>query len=101
MITDIVNHENTSYIVALISFMTLEQFNKLDEDGKSNALWVNASLVDLIRKEYLTILLYQLHGFYVEVYYNYNKNQIEQFKSFNSVDQLEPYLDKISLEGIF
>jgi hypothetical protein len=87
--------------VALISFMTLEQFNKLDEDGKSNALWVNASLVDLIRKEYLTILLYQLHGFYVEVYYNYNKNQIEQFKSFNSVDQLEPYLDKISLEGIF
>ena len=80
--------------------MTLEQFNYLDEDEKSNALWVNASLIDLIRKEHVTILLYQLNGFYVEVYYNYDKNIIEQFRSFNSTDCLEPYLDKISLEGI-
>ena len=81
--------------------MTLEQFNRLNEDEKSNALWLKASLIDVLRKDSLTILLYQLCGFYVEVYYNYNKNLIETFHSFNSTDHLEPYLDKINLEGIF
>jgi hypothetical protein len=81
--------------------MTLDRFNLLNDDEKSNALWLKASLIDVIRKDSLTILLYQLYGFYVEVYYNYNRNQIECFQSFNSTDQLEPYLDKISLEGIF
>ena len=81
--------------------MTLDQFNLLNEDEKSNALWLKASLIDILRKDSLTILLYQLCGFYVEVYYNYNRNQIECFQSFNSTDQLEPYLNKISLEGIF
>jgi hypothetical protein len=81
--------------------MTLDRFNSLNDDEKSNALWLKASLIDVIRKGSLTILLYQLYGFYVEVYYNYNRNQIECFQSFNSTDQLEPYLNKISLEGIF
>jgi hypothetical protein len=81
--------------------MTLDRFNLLNDDEKSNALWLKASLIDVIRKDSLTILLYQLYGFYVEVYYNYNRNQIECFQSFNSTDQLEPYLNKISLEGIF
>lgn len=81
--------------------MTLEQFNRLNEDEKSNALWLKASLIDVLRKDSLTILLYQICGFYVEVYYNYSKNLIERFNSFNSTDNLEPYLDKIKLEGIF
>ena len=81
--------------------MTLDQFNLLNEDEKSNALWIKASLIDVIRKDHITVLLYQLYAFYVEVYYNYNINQIERFKSFSSTDYLEPYLDKISLEGIF
>ena len=81
--------------------MTLEHFNRLNEDEKSNALWLKASLIDVLRRDNVTILLYQLFGFYVEVYYNYNKNLIECFQSFNSTDHLEPYLDKINLEGIF
>ncbi|HEV7622148.1 MAG TPA: hypothetical protein VGO09_10455 [Flavisolibacter sp.] len=85
-------------MVAII--MRQKEFNMLNDDAKSNALWINASLVDIIRKEDLTILLYQLSDFYVEVYYNYLKNQIEKFISFNSTDQLEPYLDKISLAGL-
>jgi hypothetical protein len=81
--------------------MTLHHFNQLNEDQKSNAIWIHGSLIDVIRNDDVTILLYQLIGFYVEVYYNYDKNQIERFRSFNSTDQLEPYLNKISLEGIF
>ena len=80
--------------------MRQQEFNKLNDDAKSNVLWINASLIDIIRKEDLTILLYQLSDFYVEVYYNYLKNQIERFISFNSTDQLEPYLNKISLSGL-
>ncbi|MFL5789165.1 MAG: hypothetical protein ACJ748_13990 [Flavisolibacter sp.] len=80
--------------------MTLDQFNLLNEDEKSDALWIKASLIDVIRKDRLTILLYQLYSFYVEEYYNYDRNQIERFRSFSSTDYLEPYLNKISLEGI-
>ncbi len=81
--------------------MTIDQFNRLNDDQKSNALWIKASLIDVIRKEDITVLLYQLDNFYIEVYYNYDQNQIEKFRSFASTDQLEPYLNKISLEGMF
>ena len=46
------------------------------------------------------ILLYQVEGFYVEVYFNVKLQTIRELKSFNSTDDLQPYLEQITLSGV-
>ena len=47
-----------------------------------------------------SILIYQIYGFYDEVYYHQNLNVIRRFRSFSRVTQLEPYLIRIGIQGI-
>jgi hypothetical protein len=61
--------------------MTLYQFNGLDEMEQAEAVWSGVHLGD--RQDDLhNILLYQIEGFYVEVYYNRQHNEIVRFRSF-------------------
>ena len=46
------------------------------------------------------VLLFQLQGFYVEVYYCTKYNDITRFHAFEDRDLLAPYLEKISLEAL-
>ena len=80
--------------------MTLYNFNVLNGLEKSEALFTYATFIDDRNEEKFKVQHYRLNNFYVEVYYNYLKNQIERFISFSSTDQLEPYLNKISLAGL-
>lgn len=43
------------------------------------------------------ILLFQLESFYVEVYYERKTQKVELIKSFDDMDQLDPYLRKIDV----
>lgn len=43
------------------------------------------------------ILLFQIDGFYVEVYYDRSTQKADLLKSFDDMDQLEPYLRKIDV----
>lgn len=43
------------------------------------------------------ILLFQVDAFYVEVYYERKAQKVELLKSFEDIDQLEPYLQKIDV----
>lgn len=49
----------------------------------------------------LFVALYQVHHFYVEVYYRFATGEIVKFISFHSDVMLAPYLDKIQLHGLF
>jgi hypothetical protein len=46
------------------------------------------------------IVLYQLYDFYAEVYFLLDQSQIVKILSFHSEVLLEPYLAKVSLEGL-
>ncbi len=46
----------------------------------------------------LIILLYQLEGFYVEVFYRSYRRYIERIKVCESTNILEPYLGEIDVE---
>lgn len=72
--------------------------------------WMKWNKWKLFGKEFLLqieriaehkILLYQIDGFYVEVYYNKEHNDIRKFRSFSSTNQLDPYLGQIDLTGKF
>ena len=79
--------------------MSEDQFNKLSEDSQSNIISERGALISLRRTDEHRVLLYQIDSFYVEVYYHPTKNVIK-IKSFSGTEQLQPYLNQISLEGI-
>ncbi|MEO7834804.1 MAG: hypothetical protein ABIR50_05755 [Ginsengibacter sp.] len=80
--------------------MTLYEFKQLDETEQMEAVWDAVFVADREDREH-RILLYQIDAFYVEVYYNKEYNDIRRFRSLSSTDQLQPYLDKIDLNGKF
>lgn len=77
--------------------MTLYQFLQLDEAEQAEAIWEAAFIADREDKEH-KILLYQIDGFYVEVYYHKEHNAVRRYRPFSSTDQLEPYLEKIQIK---
>lgn len=47
-----------------------------------------------------TIVLFQLHSFYVEVYYRLYRKTIEKILTSDSADILQPYLDQIHIRDL-
>ena len=76
--------------------MTLYQFNSLPEREQEIAMKEAVLLADREAGEY-TIYLFQLNNFYVEVYCHLYDLNLSYYRSFNSVEQLEPYLENIPL----
>jgi hypothetical protein len=44
--------------------------------------------------------LYALWSFYVEVFYDPEKNKMTKFRTFKSLTPLEPYLDQVELDDL-
>ena len=73
--------------------MTLYQYKLLDYTDQACVLWNKGVFLCERKAGQHTIALYQIDGFYVEVFYHREHNQIERLRSFRNVDQLRPYLD--------
>jgi hypothetical protein len=68
-----------------------EDFNALTETEKAEVVWQGSFLAD--REENgLTVQLYAVSGFYVELFYDSLANKISSFRSFTSKNLLVPYL---------
>ncbi len=77
--------------------MTLYEINQLNDPEKAEAVW-DGTLIGDRTDNIFNILLYQIDGFYVEVFYQKKRNIIKRIRSFSSTDQLQPYLEKIDLD---
>lgn len=77
--------------------ITLYDFNALTEDAKANAVWQGTFLADR-REEDLTVQLYSVGSFYVEVFYDAGLNKIVRFRSFTTKSLLVPYLAQIKFD---
>jgi hypothetical protein len=77
--------------------MTLYQYKALQESEQATILWdEGVHLGERFDTEH-KVLLYQIDGFYVVVFYNEGDNAIERLISFETVDRLMPYLDMIEI----
>ena len=76
--------------------MTIHQYNALPDDEQQLALREAVLLADR-EDENNTIYLFQLDSFYVEVYCHKQFAQFGKYRSFDNIEQLEPYLQNISL----
>ena len=76
--------------------MTLEKFISLDYEGRMQATMKAVCIAGRDENKFM-IFLYQLHDFYIEVYYHRKYSYISELLPFDSTDRLEPYLEKIPI----
>lgn len=75
------------------------QFIQADEMEQAEAIW-SGKQVAMRADDVHDILLYQIDGFYVEVYYHREYNVIRKFEPIASKDQLLFYGDQIDIEKV-
>lgn len=81
--------------------MTLEKFTSLKEIEKTLIVQQEGvQISDRYEPEFF-IALYQLEGFYVELFYHHKTKNVIYARSFTSTNGLKPYLDSINLKGLW
>jgi len=86
--------------IALSFAMTLKQFRSLQLNMQEKML-INNGIFLFDRKAVgIKVLLYQLSGFYVEVFYDTATSQVCLVKSFTDTEGLEAYLYKIDISDV-
>jgi hypothetical protein len=89
-----------TYTIQNFIGMTLYEFIGMDESDQAEAIWSGVFIGERETNNF-RILLYSIDEFYVEVFYDDISNEIKRFRPFTTLLLLEPYLDKIDLNGMF
>ncbi len=76
-------------------------FVLLRENEQLEMLWYNGEQIGRRKDKEFLILLYQVEGFYVEVFYNTKYKEIEKYLSFECTDKLEPYIHDMDLAPVY
>lgn len=80
--------------------LSLSEFVELPQELQFEILHKHGVYVGKRKLEKQTIVLFQLHGFYVEVYYKQYRKVIDHIITSNNTEILHPYLDQIHLKGL-
>jgi len=80
--------------------MTLYDFGVLDERARVNLVYQEGVYLGKRKEDGATLVLYQLHGFYVEICYHKYRYHIRRIRAFASTFLLDPYLDDIAIENL-
>lgn len=78
--------------------MRLCDFLLLHNNEKTALLYEEGVYIGKRRLADKTVLLFQLEGFYVEVYYRQYRRYIERIGCFSDTGRLDPYLTEINVE---
>ncbi len=82
--------------------MTLKQFDHLSPDDKDYIVAMDAILVAVEEDPEGDYALYQLYGFYLEIFYtDFDDYRARTICSFDNMDLLEPYLASINIDAVY
>jgi hypothetical protein len=81
--------------------MTDRSYTSTTEIEKARALWEKGVLIAERTGDFYKTQLYQLHDVYLEVAWHTHFNVVVKVTSFTDTERLGPYLNDISLEGLF
>ena len=80
--------------------LSLDEFKNLPQELQFNLLHKHGVYVGKrVVGEQIVVLL-QLHGFYVEVYYRQYRKTISHILTSDTTEILQPYLNQINLKGL-
>jgi hypothetical protein len=77
--------------------LSLTEFMDLPQELQLEVLHKHGVYVGKRKIEHQTVVLFQLHGFYVEVYYKQYRKTVDHMITSSSTDILQPYLDQINI----
>lgn len=77
--------------------MTLAQFKGLDDTSQARTLWSHGVHIATKDDEVYQYMLYQVDAFYVEVWYHVEFEVVHRLRPFDSMMELDPYLDQIDI----
>jgi hypothetical protein len=80
--------------------MTHQHFKSLSQDKKYRNLLLNGVCLASRDTEEHCILLFQLHDFYVEIYFDSNCDEILYSRSFQNTEELNPFLEHIDISHL-
>lgn len=80
--------------------MKFQRFTSHGDLQNADSLIKDGSLIGERIENYHQVKLYQLDSLYMEVYRHMHFNVIVKVITFTDTDFLEPYLEKINLDGI-
>ncbi len=80
--------------------MTLCEFSILPDTEKAALLYEQGVYIGKHRLRGTVVLLYQLEGFYVEIYYRQYRRSIEHMAVFADAAKIDPYLTEINVEHL-
>jgi hypothetical protein len=77
--------------------LTNTEFMDLPQELQFDVLHKHGVYVGKRKIDKQTVVLFQLHGFYVEVYYKYYRKIIDHLVTSGNMDILQPYLEQINI----
>lgn len=81
--------------------MNIYDFHYLPHEEKGWVVWnLGIYLGERLAVKY-SVMLYQIEGFYVEVFYFKNKKTPNEFRCFTTTDLLAPYINTINITQLF
>lgn len=80
--------------------MRLHDFIHLPESEKARLLYKHGVYIGKRRHGTISVVLYQLDGFYAEVFYRSYRREIDHISCFSGTARLDPYLTEINVEHL-
>ncbi len=80
--------------------MRLSDFIVLNEDEKKSTVLHQGVLIAKRSSLDSMVFLFQLGSYYVEAYCNPENKAIEEYRMFDNIDVLQPYLEAIPLDKL-
>ena len=81
--------------------MLLKHFQKLSEGLQFRELLVKGVCIGERRCADTLVLLFHMSRFYAEVFFDPRTDEVVNTRSFDSTDELQPYLEQIDLAPLF
>ncbi|MBN8822695.1 MULTISPECIES: hypothetical protein [unclassified Spirosoma] len=82
------NHEGAAY------------FHQLPYEDQLNLIWRHGKLIEARRIPGFWLHLYAVNAFFVEMWICQRRYDVELLRVLDHTNELEPYIDKISLTGL-
>ncbi len=80
--------------------LSLTEFIDLPRELQFEALHKNGVYVGKRKDNEQPVVLFQLHGFYVEVYYKQYRKEIDRLITSETTEILQPYLNQINVRDL-
>jgi hypothetical protein len=101
--TELINNLRTIFVATNTmtkKLLGVKEFDKLEEALQFDLLHRDGVYVGKRKSGKQTVILFQLYGFYVEVYYKQYRKVIDHIVTSDETDILQPYLDQIQVRDL-